>query len=702
MQETPTVSFDPDFAAPADWAAMYRRAGIQIVPAPFPMRSKADKRPALAEWKQFQNETAPDAVFARWFPDNAPPNMGVITGQASGGLICIDLDDYKSGEAAAWWREATLGIDPETWTQQTGGGGRQIFFRLPEGETIGNCRTAIGVDIRGQGGFAMLPPSVHLSQNRYKWIDGCAPWEIEADLAPPHLVAAIKSLIEEHGGSSVPIPGRERTSAPDQDQNAWGKTIDGREAKMARMIWARMISLYEDAPIISKADLEIEARRAFSDYERTTATRLAGCTNAEGLEREGRGWTAFIERWRNAADKWDGEIAQAAKDNETRRRDNPQPSAPAAAVPAAQRFNADTRPEAPATGTFELLNVRQIKTLPDPNWLVKGLVTDNGLGFIFGPPGCGKSFIAIGMALSVACGLPDWWGRPIERSGPVVYISSEGQSDLKFRIAAWEAKTGQKADDAPFFLIRQAINFMAESDVQTLIRTIRLVADQAGELPALVFVDTVSRVLPGADENLQKDMTLFVAACDAVRAEFSATVVGVHHTSRAGNMRGSTVFDGAGDFLAQIEREEREDGERIGVLTARKIKAAEDGWRQTFDLEEVQIGLTATSLFAAPCEERVAAPIPATWPDKSICRLVLGEVEKRARSMAPLSSFPNTRTLGRYFPDVIAQEFGIKPAIAADMLQKWLNSGVLSVAVVDAKTKLKGLIVTGQIEGEIS
>lgn len=697
MQETPTVSFDPDFAAPADWAAMYRRAGIQIVPAPFPMRSKADKRPALAEWKQFQNETAPDAVFARWFPDNAPPNMGVITGQASGGLICIDLDDYKSGEAAAWWREATLGIDPETWTQQTGGGGRQIFFRLPEGETIGNCRTAIGVDIRGQGGFAMLPPSVHLSQNRYKWIEGCAPWEIEADLAPPHLVAAIKSLIEEHGGSSVPIPGRERTSAPDQDQNVWGKTIDGRESKMARLIWARMISLYEDAPIISTADLEIEARRAFSDYERTTVTRLSGCTNAEGLEREGRGWSAFIERWRNAAEKWDGEIARAAKENETRRRENPQPAAPVAAIPAAQRFNADTRPEAPATGTFELLNVRQIKTLPDPNWLVKGLVTDNGLGFIFGPPGCGKSFVAIGMALSVACGLGEWWGRPIERSGPVVYISSEGQSDLKFRIAAWEAKTGQKADDAPFYLIRQGINFMAESDVQTLIRTIRLVADEAGELPALVFVDTVSRVLPGADENLQKDMTLFVAACDAVRAEFSATVVGVHHTSRAGNMRGSTVFDGAGDFLAQIEREEREDGERIGVLTARKIKAAEDGWKQTFDLEEVQVGLTATSLFAAPCEAPAEATSGSGWPSREVCRRILSDIESAWARGEPLSEFVQAKRAGRYAPAVIARLHRLKPKLAEEMIQRWLVEGVLRTAERDPHSKLMGLKVIASI-----
>jgi Txe/YoeB family toxin of Txe-Axe toxin-antitoxin module len=44
------------------------------------------------------------------------------------------------------------------------------------------------------------------------------------------------------------------------------------------------------------------------------------------------------------------------------------------------------------------------------------------------------------MGLSFAVGMPDWWGRRIERQGAVVYISSEGQSDLKFRIQAWEQK----------------------------------------------------------------------------------------------------------------------------------------------------------------------------------------------------------------------------------------------------------------------
>ena len=154
--------------------------------------------------------------------------------------------------------------------------------------------------------------------------------------------------------------------------------------------------------------------------------------------------------------------------------------------------------------------------MPDPDWLISGLVVEQSLGFIYGPPGCLKTFIALDMALSFTVGMPDWWGRAIERKGAVVYISSEGQADLKFRIQAWEQHNKVLADDTPFYLIRQTINFMKPDDVGKLLATVQAIADLAGVPITAVFVDTVSRVLPGSDENLQKDMTLFVAACDAV------------------------------------------------------------------------------------------------------------------------------------------------------------------------------------------
>jgi hypothetical protein len=129
------MTFDPEFASPAEWARMYRAQGLQVVPAPFPMRSKNDKRPDLPGWTEFQGELVSDAVFERWFPltPTKRTNFGVIAGAASGRLLVIDIDDYAGGQGAEWWRSVTGDIEPETWVQTTGGGGRQYFFTIPAG-----------------------------------------------------------------------------------------------------------------------------------------------------------------------------------------------------------------------------------------------------------------------------------------------------------------------------------------------------------------------------------------------------------------------------------------------------------------------------------------------------------------------------------------------------------------------------------------
>ena len=312
-----------------------------------------------------------------------------------------------------------------------------------------------------------------------------------------------------------------------------------------------------------------------------------------------------------------------------------------------------------------------------------------------GPPGCGKSFLTIGMGLSISAQRPDWFGRSIKKAGPVVYISSEGVGDIGNRILAWEKEAGVQVRGLPFYLIRQNINFMAQADVERLLRTVAKAGKLAGEMPVVVFVDTVSRVLPGADENLQKDMTLFIGACDAVRNTFGATVVGVHHTSRAGNLRGSTVFDGAGDFLLGIEREE---GEMIGEIHARKIKSAEDGWRQAFELKKVVVNdITGeTSLYAAQANAKAEAK--NVWPEKQVCRDMLNVIRTAWFAGRPLSSYSQTRKQGRFASAVLSAQFDLPEKVVDMMVEAWLSNQILSYEVVDKNTKMQGLKVIGSID----
>lgn len=715
------MSFDAEFADPTEWAKMYRELGLQVVPAMRPSEHKTQwKRPALPKWRELEHELAPDFTFERWYGDNGEHarryNMGLIAGACSSGVFVVDLDLHKNVRAQAWWDEMShmqmSAGELDTVEQETGGGGVQLFFRAPIGWIPPTCKTSIGVDIRGQGGFAMMPPSMHESGTAYHWKPGREPWVMDIATAPQWLCDQINTLAQEHGGSTGTSTGpAQRTSSPGASTDAFGRIIDGREEHMTRMVWARVVQEYRESPIMpGQAEQDEMMRELFSKYERAAKSRIVerGTPNHILLEREGRGITLFRQKWKAAFDQWDGKVRDHAGAPPPQK-EKPQQSSAGQSSQAGQSGQAEAEPKSEADANaedpgaefredfnlFELLSVTAIKNLPDPEWLFEGLVIDRGLGFIFGPPGCGKSFIALGQALALACGLDDWWGRKILRKGPVIYISSEGVGDIKFRLRAWENHLGVKADEAPFYLIRQTINFMLDTDVDRLLRTITTLCEQLGELPVAIYVDTVSRVLPGADENLQKDMTLFIKACDEVRETFGATVIGVHHTSRAGNLRGSTVFDGAGDFLFGIEREE---GETIGAMTAKKIKAAQDGWKQAFELVETPVGdIKATkSLVAVACEQR--APQKDAWPSKDVCRKVLSEISQAWSSGNPWSSMPQTRAKGRYAPALMKTQFDIPEKVAQLMIQTWLQTKVLSYEMASKVTKMQGLRVVGGID----
>ena len=716
-----TSSFEPDFADPAEWARMYRSFGFQVVPAMSHRENRQQwKRPALPKWRALEHELAPDLTFERWYGEGGEHsrrnNMGMIAGACSGGIFVVDLDIHKHDGAKGWWQEMldqqTKAGQLETVEQVTGGGGLQLFFRAPPDWMPPTCKTSIGVDIRGQGGFAMMPPSMHESGKRYWWKVGHEPWEMEIAEAPPWLCDAITELAIKFGGASGVnrVTGqREVTSSPGYTTNAFGMIVDGREDYMTRTVWAAVVDAKRDCPItLSRADSTALMMEAFGNYERRVRSRvvLQGFSNAELLEREGRGISLFMDKWEAAVDQWHDKVAVAAEvPKPARPFDEPGPpkfkgytfNEETGELTPLGEAKSDADPSIPKTDAvlFKFKDIKAMRAEPKPVYMIEGIAIEKALGFVFGPPGCGKSFLTIGMALSIAAFVGQWFSHDIKRGGPVIYISSEGTGDMVNRIDAWEKEVGVKVEDLPFYLIDQSINFMLPTDVDKLVKTVAAITKLTGQSPVAIFVDTVSRVLPGADENLQKDMTLFIMACDILRTTFHATVIGVHHTSRAGNLRGSTVFDGAGDFLLGIEREE---GQTVGTIHAKKIKSAKDGWDLPFELKTVAVNdITGeSSLVAIPCEtpEKKAS----TWPPREACKKILQAISTAWHSGKPWSPYPQTRKQGRYAASIIKQQFDVSEKVAENMIDTWLNNQVLSYEMADKHAKMQGLKVTGSID----
>ncbi|MEN8185441.1 MAG: bifunctional DNA primase/polymerase, partial [Myxococcota bacterium] len=66
---------------------------------------------------------------------------------------------------------------PHTVEAQTGGGGRHLYFAHPDGELRNRVGLAPGLDLRGDGGLVVVPPSLHPSGGRYRWLPGHTPDE---------------------------------------------------------------------------------------------------------------------------------------------------------------------------------------------------------------------------------------------------------------------------------------------------------------------------------------------------------------------------------------------------------------------------------------------------------------------------------------------------------------------------------------------
>lgn len=349
-----------------------------------------------------------------------------------------------------------------------------------------------------------------------------------------------------------------------------------------------------------------------------------------------------------------------------------------------------------STMLYPLLRIGDLMKREPPTFLIDKLIPQGGLGIFVAGPGAGKTFALLDMSLSISHGLPSWHGYKInpDGDGSVVYIAAEGSFDLPLRVGAWLTQHGIEDVSDKFLVLEQAVNFMDAESITKLIQSI----EALGVRPTLVVVDTVSRALPGADENAQKDMTLFIAACERIQRKFRCAVAGAHHKAKAGGIRGSSVFEGASDFVILLEREK---GASFGTMTMHKQKAEQDGWSRTFLLTSRDVDMAylppaflakkpvwGSLVFSLPDEPDNDAAGPV-GPDLSA--LILDEMEKAWKAGSPWSMAPQSKK--RYAVHHIVVMFNVKAVEAERMLKTWIEAGVIEMRLVDSHSKMTGLYV---------
>ena len=120
-------------------------------------------------------------------------NIGIATGQRSG--ICIlDVDPRHGGDKSLAELEQEFSPLPHTVKSRTGHeGGMHFYFKYPQSGLGNKAGFRAGLDIRGEGGYVVAPPSRHMSGRIYEWDPTCHPDNTAIAEMPAWLLMVVQS-----------------------------------------------------------------------------------------------------------------------------------------------------------------------------------------------------------------------------------------------------------------------------------------------------------------------------------------------------------------------------------------------------------------------------------------------------------------------------------------------------------------------------
>ncbi|MGQ4618445.1 bifunctional DNA primase/polymerase [Nocardia sp. R7R-8] len=170
-------------------ALTYARAGEEVLPV-----VPCGKNPATEHG--FYDATADPERIATLWRMNSNYNIGI---RPPLGIVVLDVDVQNGGA------KEDLGALPPTRVARTGSGGYHLWFRY-RGPVRGALADAVGIDIKSNNGYVIVPPSVHKSGRRYEWIS-----RAPIAMLPTHLRPRV----------AKPKPPRRRVSVELTSSDTW-------------------------------------------------------------------------------------------------------------------------------------------------------------------------------------------------------------------------------------------------------------------------------------------------------------------------------------------------------------------------------------------------------------------------------------------------------------------------------------------------
>ena len=528
--------------------------GWQVFPLHSPDGDRCDCRragcPSPSKHPRTRNglldATTDAARIAGWWEMWPQANIGVRTGQASG-LVVVDVDPRHGGDETLRRLIEEHGQFPVLPCARTGGGGWHFYFAHPGG-TVRNSEGAVGpgVDVRGDGGYVVVPPSVHQTGVGYTWEPDYEPGPGCLPPAPP---AWLLTLMQPRTRQSdFAQEGQEAADVPPGKRNSTLTSIGGglrRRGLAERQIYAALLAINAEwtQPLDQTEIARIAA--SVSRYEPEVTVELVGPRPA----------------------RTDG--GQVAR-----------------------------RPGAYLPEPFTARELQHL-VLPDVRWAVPDLLPE-GLALLAGRPKLGKSWWSLGLALTVATGGIAFGRFPCDDGDALVLALEDTKSRLKGRMATI-ADAGSRWPERLYLETRWPRQ--DEGGLEAL-------DSWLGQHPhtRLVVVDTLvkfrARAVPGGKRGdvYGEDYAIGEGLQELAGRHGVAIVVITHYNKSfqddwLNSITGSTGLTAVADTILGLERPRgaQGQGEAILHITGRDIGEADYGmafglglWQITGDAAEAQ------------------------------------------------------------------------------------------------------------------
>lgn len=269
---------------------------------------------------------------------------------------------------------------------------------------------------------------------------------------------------------------------------------------------------------------------------------------------------------------------------------------------------------APPKPPMSFLSYQDMMNLPDPEWLVEGLIQEQTSALLFGKSNSFKSFLAVDIACAVSCGLGEWHGHTVaaQDSYPVLYVATEGALGVaKQRIPGW-----MDAHDIPedfrdqTYLYPQEIALDDDNAVNDLLRSCAINAaaregDEDWSDPAcafkLVVIDIFGASMMGP-ETSDETARAWVRNINRIMREMRCAVLTVAHTGWADQTRARMHTHFWGSFDSRLIAE----GDKASLTTVLRVdrhKDADSTGEWGFRLDRVELPDGQTTLVPRLCDD---------------------------------------------------------------------------------------------------